>query len=95
MMSRPVVWFLAGVLATVLVLVLGGVVISATQFGDDSVAQGTWQLQLLLDSTLHREEDPSMPELYIDDWVRTLPDNCDFVQLDVPVGYALAYRCPE
>ena len=83
------------------VLVLGGVAVGATQFGGDAEAQGAWEMQtwekvpgrdgLLLNVNAL----PADPDRFFDDWIRTLPSNCDVgpvVALGDDIG--VTYRCP-
>ncbi len=82
-MSRPVVWFLSGVLATT--LVLSGVMVAVSQFGAEAEAQGTWQVQRFPDGN---ESLSSALQ-----WVASLPSDCDFVISNFNDIYY--YRCPE
>ena len=90
-MSRPVVWFLAGMLA--MALVSGGVLVGATQFRGDAKAQGTWQTKSFLSFEFGGYDDPALADAYLDGWAKALPDDCDVVF--VPGTTSLIYRCPE
>lgn len=89
-MSRPVVWFIAGVMATI--LVISGVAIGVTHFGANAEAQGTWQVKLLEESTVNAGYEAADPDKYVDDWVATIPISCDIVSTTAKNFFL--YRCP-
>lgn len=99
-MARPIVWFLAGVLASVLVVT--GVVAGATYFAGDTEAQGTWQVKVwdgdFGPGMVHINATGAAadPESYFDDFVKTLPDNCELGPIyENEFDLALPYRCPS
>jgi hypothetical protein len=77
------------------VLVLGSVAIGATQFAGGTEAQGTWQYKSfeITGNPTNDGEYPVDPGLFLDDWVRSLPENCDIVVENSILTYF--YRCPE
>lgn len=95
MRSRLLAVFVVGVLAGA--LLLGGGVFALQTFGGDAGAQSgaTWQTkgwspEIGLGMYNMDRYSPD-PEAFVDDWIRTLPAECDLVALD---DYQLAYRCP-
>ena len=95
MRSRLIAMFVIGVLAGA--LLLGGSVFALQSFGDDVEAQSgaTWQtkgwtFEIGLGMYNMDRYNPN-PDQFVDDWVRTLPAECDLVTLG---EYQLAYRCP-
>jgi hypothetical protein len=90
-MSRPIGWFLAGVLATV--LIFSGIVVGATQFAGGTEAQGNLQFELFDQSSYNNGAMDPDPDRFLDDWLKTLPTDCDIVPIQVsPI--LIAFRCP-
>ena len=95
MRSRLIAMFVIGVLAGA--LLLGGSVFALQSFGDDVEAQSGatlqtkgWTFEIGLGMYNMDRYNPN-PDQFVDDWVRTLPAECDLVTLG---EYQLAYRCP-
>ena len=91
--KRPVVTFVSGVLATVLlVALLAG---AAWWGGQNAGAQdeGTWQVKVFDGNyVLNGGALKADPDAFIDDWVAELPVECDF-QILQDAAYVF-YRCP-
>lgn len=98
-MARPIVWFMAGIVAAVLVVT--GVIAGTTYFASGTEAQGTWQVKTwkgfaLPDGAgINAEGAAANPEQNFDDWIRTLPSNCDLGPIyAIGSETAATYRCP-
>lgn len=95
MRSRFLAAFAVGVFVGA--LLLSGGVFALQAFGNDAQAQSgaTWQTKgwspEIGPGMYNMDRHSPNPDQFVDDWVRTLPAECDLVTLD---DYQLAYRCP-
>ena len=90
-MLHRIGWFLAGVVTAC--LIAASLWLGVGQVIHGSEAEGTWQQELFDSRSYNGGALPSNPDRFIDDWLATLPANCDIVPLqDAPV--IIAYNCP-
>ena len=94
---RGCVTFVGGLLAPGVTITLECFCQSLQSFGDDVEAQSGatlqtkgWTFEIGLGMYNMDRYNPN-PDQFVDDWVRTLPAECDLVTLG---EYQLAYRCP-
>lgn len=105
-MSHHIRWFVAGCVATA--LLIGVLALGVSLLSHPADAQGTWQVKQfrgLLPDEMGRvnsilagtpaADAPTRvpnPDVYVEDWAATLPDSCDIVPTQDERQFL--FRCP-